>query len=85
MKALRKISPCWHRLKRFNWFEGESYTARMRAVPMELDSEEFGEVYDLYLEKYAEQSLATTMYYLMIGPRRGSQLFVLYFSKVDTP
>ncbi len=61
----------------------ERYGADLRAVPVKLDSEELSNIYALYEEKYADQSRATEMYYLFIGPRRGSQIYVLYLTRRD--
>ncbi len=55
----------------------ENYRAELTAVPVSLDSELLAETFGLYEDKYAKQSLATDVYYLTIGPKRGSQLFVL--------
>ena len=61
----------------------ERYRADLRAVPAEFGSEELDNVYALYLEKYADQSRATDVYYLLIGARRGSQIYVLYLTRRD--
>lgn len=59
----------------------ERYQAEMRAVPVDFSSDELVEVYGLYQQKYANQGDATDAYYLLIGPRRGSQLYVLYLTR----
>lgn len=61
----------------------DRYEADMRAVAVDFSSEELANIYALYEEKYAKQSEATDMYYLLIGPRRGSQLYVLYLTRRD--
>ena len=54
----------------------QEYSAEFSAVPVTQDSKQLIDVYALYEAKYAAQSRATEAYYLLIGPRRGSQLFV---------
>lgn len=60
-----------------------SYRASLRSISVGIDSKELAEVYDLYEAKYSSQSLATDFYYLFIGPKRGSELFVLYLKKLS--
>jgi hypothetical protein len=60
------------------------YNADLLAVPAEeLSSDEADNIYAMYLEKYPDQSSATDVYYLLIGPRRGSQIYVLYLTRRD--
>jgi len=63
---------------------GTDFEARLRAVPVTLDSAELGRVYGLYEQKYGGEGNATNIYYLLIGARRGSQLYVLYLSPTTT-
>ncbi len=59
--------------------EGDSYQAKIKAVlATDLTAAEFDRVFALYLEKYEAQSFATDIYYLSIGPKRGSELYILY-------
>jgi hypothetical protein len=59
--------------------DGERYQADFNAVRADaLTSAEYERIFALYLDKYEQQSLATDVYYLSIGPKRGSQLYVLY-------
>lgn len=59
--------------------EGESYEAKVNAVvASELSTAEYDKIFALYLEKYEAQSFATDIYYLTLGPRRGSELYILY-------
>lgn len=62
----------------------EQYLADLRVVDAGMGSDELNKVYALYEEKYTSQSRATEIYYLMIGPRRGSQLYALYLTRTGT-
>ena len=62
---------------------GGSYQVNVNAVPVALDSEALGQVYGLYESKYAAQSRATDVYYLLVGPKRGSQLYLLYLTETS--
>lgn len=65
--------------------DAETYRAKFTAIPAtDLSSAEYQRIFTLYTEKYAAQNLATDVYYLTIGPKRGSQLYVLYLLPQDT-
>lgn len=64
-------------------FGGETKVVSLFAEPSNIDSDNFTRLYGLYEAKYGRQSSATNVYYLFIGlfikPRRGSQLYLLWF------
>jgi hypothetical protein len=62
--------------------DGEQYQAAFNAVRADtLTTAEYERIFALYLEKYQPQTLATDIYYLSLGPKRGSQLYALYSTK----
>lgn len=64
--------------------DDEPHVATINAIlAEELSTAEYERIFALYLEKYETLSFATDIYYLTIGPKRGSKLYILYLLQDD--